>query len=86
MGDLSHGVFPALEPSEILTRPFLDLQRAGRIPAPSMDFDALHRLEAEVLVAAGRWDHDTDSGADRHRRALPQWVSSSRTTTICSRA
>ena len=51
---------PDLEVSAATARPLLELYRAGRIPAPAIDLAALHRVQAEVLMVAGRYDHTAD--------------------------
>jgi hypothetical protein len=38
----------------------MGLLRSGAIAMPSMDFEALHALRAEVFLVAGRWDHTCD--------------------------
>jgi hypothetical protein len=42
------------------SRPMFDACDAGAILPPSFDGAALHRLDAEVLVVAGRNDHAVD--------------------------
>jgi pimeloyl-ACP methyl ester carboxylesterase len=53
-------VYPNLENTYNAARPLVDLCKAGKIPEPSLDLARLHRLETEVLVIAGRWDHTVD--------------------------
>lgn len=51
---------PDLEVQRAFAAPLLDLQARGKIEAPRLDRSGFHRLEAEVLVVAGRWDHTVD--------------------------
>ena len=51
---------PDLEVQRAFAAPLLDLLEKGRIPAPALDRRAFARLDAEVLVIAGRWDHTVD--------------------------
>lgn len=51
---------PDLEVSAATAGPLLPLWRAGRIPTPSVDIMALHQVEADVLMVAGRRDHTSD--------------------------
>jgi pimeloyl-ACP methyl ester carboxylesterase len=51
---------PDLEVQRAFAAPLLELQRQGRIPAPALDRRAFARLDAEVLVIAGRRDHTVD--------------------------
>lgn len=51
---------PDLEVSAATARPLLELRRAGRLPAPRVDLAALHRLDTEMLMLAGRYDHTSD--------------------------
>jgi hypothetical protein len=51
---------PDLENSAAIAEPLMALLRAGAVPAPTMDFAALHALPAEVNLVAGRWDHTCD--------------------------
>lgn len=53
-------VRPDLEVSAATAGPLLPLWRAGRIPTPRVDSAALHRVQAEVLMLAGRRDHTAD--------------------------
>jgi pimeloyl-ACP methyl ester carboxylesterase len=54
------GLSPLIEPQQGFAKPLLDLQRAGRIPAPAFDLDALHRIGTEVFILAGRDDEAVD--------------------------
>lgn len=56
-GDVFH---PDLEVSAAIARPLLALRRAGRIATPTVDLAALHGLDTEVLMLAGRHDHTSD--------------------------
>lgn len=51
---------PDRETSAETAEPLMRLLRAGAINPPTMDFGALHRLDAEVLGVAGRRDHTCD--------------------------
>ncbi len=51
---------PDLEVQRAFAAPLLALMDAGRIPAPALDRRGFCRLDAEVLVVAGRWDHTVD--------------------------
>jgi pimeloyl-ACP methyl ester carboxylesterase len=53
-------IYPNLENTYNFARPLVDLCAAGKIPEPFLDLARLHRLETEVLVVAGRWDHTVD--------------------------
>jgi hypothetical protein len=53
-------VFPDLENQYNIAEPLVRLCEAGKIPRPYFDFAGLHRLDTEVFVLAGRWDHTTD--------------------------
>jgi pimeloyl-ACP methyl ester carboxylesterase len=60
-GGLAHlketAVYPDLETSYSLAKPFVVLCDAGEIPKPSLDFSRLRQLQTEVLILAARWDH-----------------------------
>jgi hypothetical protein len=51
---------PDLEVSELTSRPLMDLNRAGRIPPPKVDLAALHKVQADTVMLAGRYDHTAD--------------------------
>jgi pimeloyl-ACP methyl ester carboxylesterase len=53
-------IYPDIENQYNIAEPLLALSDAGKIPAPSFDFAKLHRLDTEVFILAGRWDHTTD--------------------------
>jgi pimeloyl-ACP methyl ester carboxylesterase len=53
-------VFPDLENQRNFAAPLLELLRAGKIPPPRLDFEALHRVSAEVMILSGRLDHTVD--------------------------
>jgi hypothetical protein len=53
-------VFPNIENEYHIARPLLEANRAGTVPAPSFDTDALHDLDTEVFVMAARHDHTVD--------------------------
>lgn len=53
-------IHPDLENQYNVARPLVELCAAGRIPPPSFDAAALHRLRTEVFVLAGRFDHTVD--------------------------
>jgi pimeloyl-ACP methyl ester carboxylesterase len=53
-------IYPNLENTFHFARPLVALCEAGKIPEPSLDLARLHRLETEVLLIAGRWDHTVD--------------------------
>jgi pimeloyl-ACP methyl ester carboxylesterase len=52
--------YPDLENQRNFAAPLLELYEKGRIPAPSWDAAALHRLDTEVLILAGVRDHTVD--------------------------
>ncbi|HUD71551.1 MAG TPA: hypothetical protein VMQ62_06275 [Dongiaceae bacterium] len=54
------GFHPDLEVQRAFAAPLLALMNSGRIPAPALDRRGFGRLDAEVLVVAGRWDHTVD--------------------------
>lgn len=56
-GDTLH---PDLENQRNFAAPLLHLHEKRRIPSPSWDRSALHRLETEVLILAGVRDHTVD--------------------------
>ncbi len=56
----TEAVYPDLENQRNFAAPLLALQAESRIPAPAIDRSAPHRLETEVFVLAGRWDHTVD--------------------------
>lgn len=53
-------IYPDLENQYNIAKPLVALAEAGKIPSPVFGFAALHRLEAEVFILAGRWDHTAD--------------------------
>lgn len=53
-------VCPDLENQYNLAHPLVSLFEAGKIPMPTFDFDKLHRLDTEVFLLAGRFDHTAD--------------------------
>jgi pimeloyl-ACP methyl ester carboxylesterase len=53
-------VYPNHENTYNFAKPLVALCDAGKIPAPSLDLARLHRLDTEVLIVAGRWDHTVD--------------------------
>jgi hypothetical protein len=53
-------VYPNHENAYNFAKPLVDLCEGGTIPVPSLDLIRLHRLETEVLIVAGRWDHAVD--------------------------
>jgi pimeloyl-ACP methyl ester carboxylesterase len=54
------GLSPLIEPQKNFVMPLLELQKAGRIPRPTFDFPALHGVQSEVFVLAGRDDEAVD--------------------------
>ena len=52
--------YPDLENQYNFAKPLVALCDAKQIPAPAFDFAALHHLDAEVFVLAGRQDHTAD--------------------------
>lgn len=53
-------VYPDIENQYNIAKPLVLLADQGKIPAPTFNFATLHRLNAEVFVMAGRWDHTAD--------------------------
>lgn len=53
-------IYPDLENQYNIAEPLLKLNDAGKIAAPTLDFTKLHKLDTEVFILAGRWDHTTD--------------------------
>ena len=53
-------VHPDLENTFNFAKPLVELCEAGKIPPPSWNAAALHRLDAEVFVLAGGVDHAVD--------------------------
>lgn len=53
-------IYPDLENQYKIAEPLLRLNDAGKIAAPTFDFTRLHKLDTEVFILAGRWDHTTD--------------------------
>ncbi len=54
------GIHPGRETFLEQVRPLISLRERGRIAAPVFDSARLRRVEAEVLVLAGRHDHTAD--------------------------
>ena len=54
------GVNPDLENQRNFAAPLLAVHEAGRIPAPVFDAAPFHRLDTELFILAGRWDHAVD--------------------------
>lgn len=53
-------VHPNVENEAALARPLLELNRRGEIPDPPFDRRALRRVDADVLLVAGRHDQTAD--------------------------
>lgn len=53
-------VHPDIENTSHIAQPLLQLRESGKLPATGMDFGALHKLQTEVFILAGRWDHTCD--------------------------
>jgi hypothetical protein len=51
---------PDIENTFQIAQPLIQLRESGRLPALSMDFGALHKIQTEVFVLAARWDHTCD--------------------------
>ncbi|HEY1605717.1 MAG TPA: alpha/beta fold hydrolase [Allosphingosinicella sp.] len=54
------GVSPLIEPQRNFAAPLIELEKAGRIPPPHFDLEALHRVRTEVFVLAAREDEAVD--------------------------
>ena len=52
--------YPDLENQYNFAKPLMALCAVGKIPKPQFNFAALHRLNTEVFVLAGRQDHTAD--------------------------
>jgi hypothetical protein len=51
---------PDFEVSELFSQPLLGMLEDKQIAMPTMDFHPAHRMEADVFLLAGRFDHDVD--------------------------
>jgi len=54
------GIHPGEETFRDQVRPLLALREQGLITPPTFDLERLHRVDAEVMVLAGRHDHTAD--------------------------
>ncbi len=59
-GRTKQRVDPDFEVSELFSQPLLDMLRNKQIAVPRMDLHSAHRVEADVFLLAGRFDHDVD--------------------------
>lgn len=53
-------IYPDLENQYNIAKPLVMLADAGKISSPIFNSAALHQLETEVFILAGRWDHTAD--------------------------
>ena len=53
-------IYPDLENRYDVAKPLVTLCHEGKIVPPSFDFNTLHRLDTEVFILAGRFDHAED--------------------------
>jgi pimeloyl-ACP methyl ester carboxylesterase len=53
-------LYPDIENQYNFARPLVELCRSGAIPEPRFDSASLHRLDTEVFLIAGRYDHTVD--------------------------
>ena len=56
-GSAAQRVDPDIEVGAMFAAPLMRLMNEGRIAMPSMDLRALHRVQADVYMLAGRYDH-----------------------------
>jgi pimeloyl-ACP methyl ester carboxylesterase len=56
----TEAIYPDLENQYNIAKPLLLLADSGKIPSPTFDFTKLHRVDTEVFILAGRWDHTAD--------------------------
>src|SRR5262249_54207146 len=53
-------IYPDLENQYNIAKPLVVLADSGKISSPTFNFADLHKLDTEVFVLAGRWDHTAD--------------------------
>jgi hypothetical protein len=59
-GQMRERIDPDFEVSELFSQPLLGMLENKQIAMPTMDFHSAHRMEADVFLLAGRFDHDVD--------------------------
>jgi hypothetical protein len=59
-GRKTERIDPDFEVSELFSQPLLGMLENKQIAMPTMDFHPAHRMEADIFLLAGRFDHDVD--------------------------